>query len=159
MKRHFFCRWCLPLVMLAVSLTSFSETRALILILDDDTTVAYPLADSPKILLEDGKVIVVCGDIRNEYAPNKIKGVRTGMAEISGIDSTGSDHLNIVTSDDAVTVTGARPGTNVAVYDIAGKSVFAGTITDDGAMAIDITSFVPGTYVLQVGLFGHKFIK
>lgn len=159
MKLHFFCRWCLLLLMVTVSLTSFSETRALILLLDDDTTQAYPLAGSPKILLEDGKVIVVCGDIRNEYAPDRIKGVRTGIAEISSIDSTNSDRLNVTISDDAVTVTGARTGANVAVYDIAGKSVFTGTITADGAMMIDITSFAPGTYVLQVGSCSHKFIK
>lgn len=161
MRLHFSCRWCLSLMMLAASLTSFPQTwkSAMILLLDDDTTHVYPLDRSPKILLEDGKVIVVCGDMRTEYALNRIKGVRAGMAEVSGIDTTDSGKLSVAVYDDVLAVTGAHPGTQLMVYDVAGKSVLTGIIADDGTLGMDISHFAPGTYVIQAGAFSHKFIK
>lgn len=159
MRLHFLCRWCLLLMVLATAITSFSQTRALIILLDDNTNKVYPLDMSPKILLENGKVIVVCGDMRSEYTPDRIKGVRTGMADVSGINSTYSNQLSIVASGDDVDIVGVYPGDKVTLCDIAGKNLFVGRISGDGTLNIDIRHLVSGTYIIQVGTFSHKFLK
>lgn len=92
---------------------------------------------------------------------SSIDGVSSvSFQKFSGIESVASDptSMRIIQAEGVLRITNCRPGASLVISDIAGK-IIGRHIIADGAIELDIHSFVPGPYVASIDGRAIKFIK
>lgn len=92
---------------------------------------------------------------------SSIDGVSSvSFQKFSGIESVGSDptSMRIIQAEGVLRIMNCRPGASLVISDLAGK-IIGRHIIADGAIELDIRSFVPGPYVASIDGRAIKFIK
>lgn len=92
---------------------------------------------------------------------SSIDGVSSvSFQKFSGIESVGSDltSMRIIQAEGVLRIMNCRPGASLIISDLAGK-IIGRHIIADGAIELDIRSFVPGPYVAAIDGRAIKFIK
>lgn len=102
------------------------------------------------------KIVITCADLGNLGIDN----INWTLSPLSSEDFVSSNTFNIIPnpSSDYIEVLGLKETSNYIIYDLIGKEIKKGTISDRGKIFIqDLKS---GVYVLKIGEGGYsKFIK
>mgnify|MGYP000160995123 CR=1 FL=1 len=147
--------------MAMLALTAWADNPALLIHTGNGTT-PVPLAEITK-MKPDGeglKIVTAGGEQTFDYADIvnltfDLEGSWVGIMEVEGAETEVSLSWNGRTS--TATVTGLAAGTQVNVYDTAGRNAAALLLPEDGA--IDLSSLNSGIYIINIHNKSFKIAK
>ena len=145
---------------IALCLTGFvakAQSDALLLTLNDDTKVAFALAEKPVLTFEGSDLVFTPAELAPmSYDMGTIKDITFG--DYTGIDGVKADVV-ITPSEGAISVSGLAAGAMLRVFSINGQEVCAAKADASGVATVSTAHLAPGTYVAQAGSYTWKFIK
>ncbi len=129
---------------------SAGEVTLLTVNLKNGTREQYNLPDKPQVSFADGKMFIECPEMSGEYALKEVSNINfekgreiVGISEIPDAGNTFTfsyvDNASVLMSG-----TGLK---SVAVYNLNGMLVTTVEAVD-GAVAIDVSAFAPGVYIV-----------
>ncbi len=147
--------------MAMLAMTAWADNPAL-LIHSSNGTTPVPLAEITKMKPDsDGlKIVTASGEQTFDYGnivnlTFDLEGSWVGIMEVEGAETEVSLSWNGRTS--TATVTGLAAGTQVNVYDTAGRNAAALLLPEDGA--IDLSGLNSGIYIINIHNKSFKIAK
>ncbi|MDE5997645.1 MAG: T9SS type A sorting domain-containing protein [Muribaculaceae bacterium] len=160
MKKHIFAA-LLALALVPSALVQASSSYSLLVNTVDGNTVEYDFEYLPVATFE-GDIMIISDDRNAEgtrYAMDNVKNMTIKSLTSGVADVAETDHIKVSTANDILTVSGIEPGTNLFIYDAAGRLV-ANAIADDAEfVSVNIGNLGKGVYVVSTPKNSFKFIR
>ena len=147
MKKRTILGALLLAAMLVMPFTAKAQ-QYLVLTQSDGSTAEFALADNPVITLEDGNLVVTCGE----------RQISTSLEGTSYAFSDTSTDIREVQNDSQpqseiafgqVAFSGLKAGNRIVVYTIDGRQMTSVAASADGRATIDLSALPRGIYVVK----------
>ena len=161
MKKHIFA------ALIALALTPCAQVKAensysLFVNTIDGQTVEYAFEYLPVATFE-GDVMIITDDRSVDgmrFAMDNVVNMTFKSTDYSAVDSVVEDsHIKVSVAGDLLTVSGLEPGSRLAVYDAAGKTVASATADQYGIAELNIGNLGKGVFVAAMANNSFKFIR
>ncbi len=160
MKKHILAA-LLALVLMPSALIQASSSYSLLVNTVDGATVEYAFEYLPVATFE-GDVMIISDDRSAEsvrYAMENIINMtfKSASTEVESVAET--NLIKISTANDILTVAGVANGSQLKIYDVAGKLVAAAIADEAGSVSVNIANLGKGVYVVTMPEHSFKFIR
>lgn len=160
MKKYIFAV-LLALALMPSALVHASSSYSLLVNTVDGNTVEYDFEYLPVATFE-GDVMIISDDRSAEgtrYAMDNVKNM-TIKSSTSGVENVAeTNHIIVSTANDILTVSGIEPGTNLMIFDAAGRLVANAVANDEEFASVNIGNLGKGVYVVSTPKNSFKFIR
>lgn len=144
----------------ALSAAAQSDVKeALVVYMTNSSKYTYILEAQPSVKFSDTELLINGPQISDTHNISDVE--RFTFEKVSSVSEIRDKYeIRITVTDNAVTISGLKPGTVVTAADIQGHIVASLRADADGAAAISTENFVPGVYIItSAGGHSFKFYK
>lgn len=144
----------------AFSASAQSDVKeALVVYMTNSSKYSYILETKPTVKFSATQLLIDGPQISDTHNISEVE--KFCFESVSGVSEIkNDDECRITVTDNAVTVSGLKPGTVVTASDIHGRIVATLQADADGAATISTDNFASGVYIITVsGRHSFKFYK
>ena len=127
------------------------ELHSLIISFHEGDSVAIVLADKPRATIHDDSLHVETADFSATYLRGAIADFHFGWYAPTSIETPPEHMVQIIYTDNAtVLVSGIDDASHIGVYGLDGRRISAALTSDSDGVAIDLTAYPAGIYLVQI---------
>lgn len=150
----------LSILMAAIALSSWAEgINAMMLHLASGKQVVYTLDEKPVVTFGDDELILSTHMNEVSYKSADVLKFTYLYVDPSGVNPVSVPHCMFSFRGDALSVAGAEPNSQIAVYSVDGTLVASAKANKKGAASISLPEQSGRVYVVKTSVANFKFTK
>lgn len=124
--------------------------------------ISFPFSERPRLTYSDGDIVITTAWEELRYAHADVRKFTLSDEDLSqgGATEVASTERESrwQRQGDVMVFSDCTPGSRVAVFDASGRLVQQYAVASDGTLAIPLSSFAEGMYVVRTESITYKFI-
>ncbi len=148
----------ISLLLLATTLVFAEPQLSLVILLNDNSQIVYPLSDQPQVTFSKNQMTVKTKTLEVSYPEDKI--VRyTYESRVPTKVTNISNDSQINLQNDMLLFENLQQGSTITIFTAAGMLVLQCQTSHQGTYALPVETLSQGVYLIKVNSLTYKILK